>query len=825
LEDDQRQGGPLLRELLLAWLHLAVLWSFAIAKPLFDVLADSPDFFVARGNTGADIVIFSIALVLLPPTGLILLEALAAPLPQLRRGLHLLFVAGLAGAFALQLFDDAFGGSAVPLVLGAGAGVACAFAYERVRAVPTVLTVLGPAPLVFLLLFLLGSSVSKLVLPEDDAEAAEVQVRSETPVVLVVFDEFDPNMLMDAAGRIDRTRYPNFAALADGATWYRNATTVSNQTTLAVPALLSARLPQPDLLPIAADYPNTVFTLLGDSHALYVAETATEVCPERLCGDREREPAGERLRSLTKDLGIVSLHLLAPEGLDHRLPDVDRTFGDFAGGGRDRATETQPDVPLSALRNRPAQLDGLVRAIGSEGDRPGLYFLHTALPHVPWQYLPTGQQYINGGPDTPGLDGETWSTDSFPARLGLQRHLLQVGFVDRFVGRLAAKLRSAGLYERALVILTADHGVSYRSGQARRAPYPGNASDIAGVPLLIKHPQQHDGRVVDSMARTIDIVPTIARELGVELPWEADGRPLGEGDPAGGDVTIAVGDTGKTLPLTFDDYVRRRQAGLERMIQLFGSDDGGARLYANGPNWDLLGRRVARLTSAPSSGARAELDSAQQLDDFSPAAGVVPSFVSGRIEGGLGPGVSLAVAVNGRIGAVTESFTNEGELRLAGIVPVSAFRAGSNSLAIYAVQGTGGQRRLAPLETARPTGYRLAGDAIEGGGRTYPIEEGGLQGFVDRPAIDDQGALLAGWAVDPDGPVPAERILVFFRGRLVAQGRPSQSRPDIVENFNTQAVLKSGFELRAAAPGAGIDDLRVFALSKDEASELPRFER
>jgi Sulfatase len=802
-----------------------VLWSFAIAKPLFDVLADSPDFFVARGNTGGDIVIFSLALVLLPPTGLVLLEALAAPLPPLRRGLHLLFVAGLAGAFALQLFDDVLGGSAVPLLLGAAAGVACAFAYERVRAVPTILTVLGPAPLVFLLLFLLGSPVSKLVLPEGDAAAADVQVRSDTPVVLVVFDEFDPNMLMDAAGRIDRTRYPNFAALADGATWYRNATTVSNQTTLAVPALLSARRPQPDLLPIAADFPNTVFTLVGSSHALDVTETATEVCPERLCGAREREPAGKRLRSLTKDLGIVSLHLLAPEGLDHRLPDVDRTFGDFAGGGRDQAAQTQPDVPLSALRNRPTQLDTLVGAIGSEGDDPGLYFVHTALPHVPWQYLPTGQQYINAGPDTPGLDGESWSTDSFPPRLGLQRHLLQVGYVDRFVGRLTAKLRSTGLYDRALVILTADHGVSYRRGQPRRAPNLENASDIAGVPLLIKYPQERDGHVVDSMARTIDIVPTIAHELGVDLPWEADGRPLSAGGPAGGQVAVAVGDTGKNLTLAFDDYVRRREAGLRRMVRLFGSDDRGARLYANGPNWDLLGRSVARLPSAPSPGARAELDSAQQLDDFSPDGRVVPSFVSGRIEGGLGPGVSLAVAVNGRIGAVTESFTNEGELRLAGIVPVSAFRAGSNSLAIYAVQGTGAQRRLAPLETARPTGYRLVGDAIEGGGQTYPVEEGNLQGFVDRPALDDQGALLAGWAVDPDGPVAAERILVFFRGRLVAQGRPSQARPDIVDNFNSDAVLKSGFELRAAAPGAELDDLRVFALSENGASELPRFNR
>ena len=50
MQTDRRK---LVRELLLAWLHLAVLWSLAFAQPLFDILADSPEFFVARGNTAA----------------------------------------------------------------------------------------------------------------------------------------------------------------------------------------------------------------------------------------------------------------------------------------------------------------------------------------------------------------------------------------------------------------------------------------------------------------------------------------------------------------------------------------------------------------------------------------------------------------------------------------------------------------------------------------------------------------------------------------------------------------------------------------------------
>jgi hypothetical protein len=686
-----------------------------------------------------------------------------------------------------------------------------------------VLTVLGPLPLVFLALFLLGSPVSKLVLPQDSPEAASAEVRSDTPVVLVVFDEFDPNMLMDARQRIDRTRYPNFAAFADDATWYRNATTVNSQTTMAVPGLLSGRRPDPKHLPIASDYPNSLFTLLGDTHSMHVTETATEVCPADLCGGRARPPTGKRLRSLAKDLGIVSLHLLAPAGLQSELPAVDQTFGDFAGGGRDEPGG-QPDVPSEALRNRPGQFDTLLAGISADRDRPGLHVLHSALPHIPWQYLPGGEQYINTGPsDFPGLDAERWTEAEFPARLGLQRHLLQVGYVDRLVGRLVARLRDAGIYEETLVVLTADHGVSYRPGEMRRAPTPGNFSDIAAVPLLIKYPGESEGRIDDSPARTIDIVPTIARALGVDLPWEAAGRPLGSGAGSPERVSVGVGSTGRDLTLPFEEYVRRRESGLRRIVDLFGSADDGRGLYANGAGAELLGRPVARLARAAPAGARVELDSADLLDRFRPGSRLVPSFVSGRVAGGLEAGAPLAVAVNGRVAGTTETYQDGEDVRLAAVVPAAAFRAGANALEIFAIEDGG---RLAALETERPEAFRLVdgGDAIEGAGRTFEVDDDRLEGYVDKFELDDQGVRMGGWAVDVEGRKPAERVLVFAGERLVAQARPTIVRPDIVNRFDTPAVEQSGYELRGGAGGAGLDDLRVFAVGGGFATELPRYE-
>jgi hypothetical protein len=812
-------GGELLR----AWVHLAVLWAFAFAKPLFDVLADSPEFFVARGNTSADILIFSIALILIPPSLLVAVEAAAARLPRARRALHLLFVFGLSAGFAVQLLDDALEASSEVLILGALVfGALAALAYARSRAAPAVLTVLAPVPLIFLLLFLFASSVSKLVLPED-ADAADVEIRSRTPVVVVVLDELDPNMLLNASQRIDRTRYPNIAALASDSTLYPNATTVNSQTTLAVPAILSGRRPQPNMLPVAADYPNSLPTMLAGSHDLRVIETATEVCPERLCGERARDPAPDRLRDLTKDLAIVSLHLVAPERMEHRLPAVDQTFADFGGGGKDEAQpQGQPDVPLSALTNRPSQWEALVRSIGTERHRPGLHFLHAALPHIPWQYLPSGQQYINAGPDYPGLENEAWSADTFPPRLGLQRHLLQVRYVDRLVGRLVARLRAAGIYDRSMVVLTADHGVSFRPGHPRRGPDPENLSDIAGVPLLIKYPGRAGGAIDDSPVRTIDIVPTIAAELGERLPWDAEGRPIGSG-PLPRRIRIGIGGSGRELTAPVDDFVRNRKAALRRMIGMFGSDDGGRRLYANGANWDLLGRATRSLSRSAAAGARAELDSADLLDGHRPGARLVPSYLSGRLTGGIEPGASLAVAVNGRIRAVTESFDYGGEVRMAAVIPPGAFRAGENEVEVLEVRRAGASRQLAALLTERPESFRLVerGGAtiVVGEGRQIELQEERLLGYLDSVEFDDQGVRLGGWAVDPRSRRAVDSLLVFSDGRLVARGQPTLPRPDIGGKFGAEAV-RSGFDVRAAVTDKDAS-FRIVALADDAASELP----
>ena len=201
-------------------------------QPLLDLLGDSPEFFVARGNTRGDILLLAFTLVLVPPTVLALVEAAFMRVPRVREALHLAFVAVLVAALALQVVTDVLDGlpayAAIALAAALGAGAAAL--YARREGLRTFLTVLSPAPAVFLALFLLVSPVSDLVLPQDDVRAAGVGGGTDAPVVMVVFDEFSGGSLLDRRLRIDASRYPNFAELARRSTWYRNATTVDYQT-------------------------------------------------------------------------------------------------------------------------------------------------------------------------------------------------------------------------------------------------------------------------------------------------------------------------------------------------------------------------------------------------------------------------------------------------------------------------------------------------------------------------------------------------------------------------------------------------------------------
>jgi sulfatase-like protein len=795
---------------------------------MFDVLEDTPEFFVARGNTGADIVLLALVLTLVPPTAMVACEAALAALPRARRLLHLTFVGALVAALALQIVGDWFGGAwVVAVVVSLAVGAAAAVGYDRLEAIPTTLTVLSPAPAVFLVMFLALSPVSKLLGDEGDAGARAAGDLRSAPVVMVVFDEFASVSLMRPDGEIDAERFPAFARLAREATWYRNATTVADQTTQAVPAMLTGRRGDADRLPILADHPNNLFTALGDRYRFQVHEPVTDLCPAALCGDETSESAGARREALLDDLFVVQQHLLLPESLHDRLPAVDRSFRDFGDEGDDAAPGPDGDIDAMAkagLRNRIGQFERFERGVASQADGKTISFAHFSLPHAPWEYLPSGQSYPVSGPDIPALTGDDWGGEDWLVTQAEQRYLLQLGLVDRQVSRLVRALRERGLYDRAMIVVTADHGVSFQPNGRRRVAGTDNLAEIAGVPLFVKTPGQRTGGIDDGPATTADIVPTILRELGLRSPVPLDGRPLPRPPSPGATVRTSAWGRGEAeLPL--ERFVRDRDALARARGRLFGS--GWDDLFAAGPAPAIVGRPVEALPAAPRGDLRVELDFREEYADFRPGTAAVPAFVTGRVTGGRG-GERVAIAVNGRVAAVSRAYRAGDEVRVGAMVSPAAYRAGSNRVEAFAVTGTGAGLRLAPAGRAERGRIRLVerdgGVAVVGlGAGAIPVEPGNADGYVDTVEVDGGQLRVAGWATSPDHGASADRVLLFAEGRLLQAAEATLERPDLAQQLGVGAGT-AGYEFSGIAADDSLTApgrLKVIAVSGGRASELP----
>ena len=710
-------------ELLFNGLHLTALTAFALAQPLFDVLQQEPEFFAARGSRSVDIIVFALLVTFGPPVGLVAVEAVVGLASRtVARALHLVFVAGLAAVVAMQALKDAGSLSTeVILVLAALIGALAAALYARAGGVRSFATVLSAAAVFFLVNFLFISPVSKLTFASE-AKSHVGGVKGDAPVVVLGFDEFPMTSLLDERGRIDSERFPNFARFARDSTWFPNATGVHDRTTKAYPAILDGKMPTKRSLPIASDHPDNLFSLFANSgYRLNVAEQATRLCSEDFCKrvGREQNFKG-RMVSLADDLSIVYGHLALPDGLARRLPSVSQTLGDFRGEGTVAGGATGPTNPASsenlrkfdqsivqAVRSsgRPAQFQGWLQGI-TAGERPSLNFAHVFFPHVPWQYLPSGRRYMRG-PDEPlpGLAERTLH-DDFVVEQAYQRHLLQLEFTDRLLGDLMRRLREQGIYDKALIVLLADHGAAFRKDQDRRVVTEKNVEDLASIPLFFKAPGQRKGRVNDAWVRTIDIMPTIADLLDSRLPWKADGRSafsravqrrrtveMSQGEQA----TIGEG-TGFKAVVPVAEFDRRQDALLQRKLELFGAGADRPGLFGIGPNPQLVGRRLSELPTTPAGAVGAKVNAAGELRRVRLRSDFLPALVSGSITGPGTPAPSrqLAFALNGRIVAVARSFElgDDSKEYFSAMLPEAAFRDGRNRLQVFQVSGGGASLQL-----------------------------------------------------------------------------------------------------------------------------------
>jgi len=478
--------------------------------------------------------------------------------------------------------------------------------------------------------------------------ANQAQVQADIPIVLVIFDAFPTVSLMDNEREIDASLCPNLAGFTEDAVWYRNALSLSDDTLKAVPAILTGRLPQPGAQSTSTWYPHNIFTWLAPWRRMYTHESHT-----RLSDSTPRPGIVERWELAATDLAIVFLHTVLPRGMTGDLPSISHDWIGFAG-------TTSAGDQSAAHTDRSGLFDDFLESLDT-GDRNGCYFLHSIFPHTPYQYLPSGRRYTVGGkePGGQGMQWGKWRPDPRAVLHSRQRHLLQVGYTDNLVGRILAKLKATGIYDNALVVFTADHGMSFTPGDTRRKLSSTNRGDILPVPLFIKYPGTGGGFVDDRVVQTVDILPTVASVLGTTLSWPVEGRDLLSPN-YGGRETLYLARSSADQPeveIEVGGILENRDASLLVKERQFRRVEGRLELAADDRGWDLVGETIPTvLPSMPSWSISLSGESRRVIPDSLDA--MVPAEVFGFVSGDevFPDDLDILITLDNRIVAVTRPF-------------------------------------------------------------------------------------------------------------------------------------------------------------------------
>jgi arylsulfatase A-like enzyme len=154
-------------------------------------------------------------------------------------------------------------------------------------------------------------------------------------------------------------------------------------------------------------------------------------------------------------------------------------------------------------------------------DRPFMLFAGYMDPHDPYFSHPySGSGYSRAAHQNPRPEEA--------ARL-MELYDGEITFWDHHFGQLVAELQRRGLYDDMTIIITADHGEEFND---HGGFWHGDTlyDEQVRVPLFVKLPgNSRGGTVQNHWVQSIDIMPTLLRQQGLEVPTGVQGGDLFEG--------------------------------------------------------------------------------------------------------------------------------------------------------------------------------------------------------------------------------------------------------------------------------------------------------
>lgn len=663
------------------FLHVTVLFSFAVTQPLYDILSRNSEFFSIRNHSSLEVILlvtlFSFVIPLLLCALLIIVRLVNDKASKILNGL-LIFI--LLYAFFLLVVNNIFYSSvyfilSVPLIISS---LLTYFYYKR-EIIKEFITYLSPAILIFPLLFVFNSPVYYVIFPPVVPNVKSPDIKSTAPIVMIIFDELPLSSLMIEGGKLDEKMFPGFVELAQNSIWYPNTTSIAEYTINAVPSILTGNIPRPigvtnrqlrtfddwSGFPSYDFHPKNIFTAFKKNYSLNVFETITNLCPYKECIQNSHmnvQSMESSYYNMLKDLSYVYMHILAPRSLIGYLPAINMGWLDlFSKIKKQPFRKEMLDIDKSGnsfnqLNNKTMYYyddytlyNKFISSI-NKSSKPALYFHHTTLPHKPWNYTSLGNRY-----DLKNLSRKHTKKLSANAnnRLQYQRYLLQLTFVDKLLQDTVKKLKKTNLFDEALIIVTADHGASFKYGTKLRDidKIKKTYHSILNIPLFIKHPGQSKMIIDNRHMQTIDILPTIFKVLNEQVPWNMDGVPAEIKQNKKKVNTFYIdNDTYNKNYFSFDPAERIHL--INDKNQLFGKN-GRVGLYGGANHGNLIYKQVKNISCARKLNNVDLFTNKESFEFIDFASGNVPSVINGIVQkDSLDIEGMFMIAINGKVASV-----------------------------------------------------------------------------------------------------------------------------------------------------------------------------
>ncbi|MFQ5743417.1 MAG: sulfatase [Acidobacteriota bacterium] len=209
--------------------------------------------------------------------------------------------------------------------------------------------------------------------------------------------------------------------------------------------------------------------------------------------------------------------------------------------GIDRGFETYDYTPKPRVKIRTADatVDRALRWLDENPEGPFFLVLHIFDPHMPYAApAPFAGKFSNQYADTYGLPIEDFTALRQEAKRPTEKGRIaealntalydeEIAFSDHELGRFLDGLKARGIWGRALVMLTSDHGEELHDhGRFEHGHTVYN--ELLRVPLMVWGPDVRPGRYSEPVS-LVDMMPTILETVGVRAPQAPVGvslRPL-----------------------------------------------------------------------------------------------------------------------------------------------------------------------------------------------------------------------------------------------------------------------------------------------------------